>query len=433
MSFFKKPLLVLAMLPLLAHAQPNGNLSADDMSFIENAAAYERELSGGKSTESISRSVAEKLSVEDKRQLMGLQTTAESATKKLSPADIQMMEELQKATDKPMTAWLDQLEGTTLVTDNMRKIAAQETTQPNSKLDEDVRLLVFISLGMPEGTLRSYFSQAWDDRGVVFVIRGWEPPNFSKIVEGIRKLQPSMDMPPNVIIDPNLYREYDVTQVPMFLAMDQKKVWRRLYGEISLEGAEAEINNGKFHSKDGARLVGPTYAIAEPDILEEIEKRIAKYDWDAEIEGARKRAASFRPGLELPMSEKDEVYYVDPTFTLKEDILNPDSGEVIAAAGTKVNPLDTITLDKKYMVFDPESRGQMEMAKSFVGENPFSTLIATFLPDFEEGKVGLADALNAQIYTLNSQIVERFALKATPSVVEQEGRFLKVTVKRVPL
>lgn len=432
MSFFK-PYLLLLVVPAVLQAQPAAPLSKEDLDFIGKAASLERELSQRQKEGGVALSVASKLSEADRAAVAQVVKEGTQQSRPLSASEQQMIKDLQKAADRPMSAWLDQLDGTGLVSSNMEAMAAQETSQPPTQMPDNVRLLVFISMGMPEGTLKSYFSQSWDDPGIVFVLRGWQPPNLNGILSRIKKLQAGPEMPPNVIVDPNLYQQYEVGQVPMFLAQDKTGAWRRLYGEISLAGAQEQIEKGNYDSKEAARQVGPTYAIEEPDILKEIEKRIAAHDWDAELEGARKRAASYRPGMELPMAEKDEVYFVDPTFTLKEDIVNPDNGQLVAAAGTTINPLDTVSLDKKYMVFDPESRGQVEMAKAFTSAHPLSALIATFLPDYEEGKRGLAEELKTQIFTLNPQLVERFALKATPSVVEQEGRFLKITIKRVPL
>lgn len=426
MSFSKTALAGLVTLSAMAQATPTFERMSDaDIEFVQQAGGLERDLSNSALTGKVSENIKDKLKTQDLHAIQALKAAGDTPQQFVSDADRNVMAELQEAADKPVNAWLDALEGSPFVSPGMRATAMNEGGQPDNQLSEDVRLLVFISLGMPEGTLKSLFKQADGRADIVFVIRGWKPPHFQQVIQRVRQLQPENAEAASVIVDPNLYRQYKVSQVPMFLSMDKKGAWRRLYGEISLEGARQEIEGGRFNQQ-----VGPTYAVAEPDILSEIEARAASYDWQGELEGAQERARSFRPGVDLPTSDKDEVYFVDPTITVNQDVINPQTGEVIAAAGTEINPLESIVMDRPYVVFDPDAHGQVALVKEWLKEHPFSLLIATRLPEYQEGTPGLAEELKAEVFTLNPQIVERLAIKATPSFIQQENNLLKITVRR---
>lgn len=424
MSFSKSCLLATALLvPLYAHAE--ARLSAAETDFVEQARQLELGLGRPKDGEGVPADVKAKLGKQDMADLQALTEAAQTPESFISAEDKSAIDLLADKADKPVEAWLEELDGSPFVAPGRLPLAKNESLTAENKLDANARLLVFISLGMPEDVLRSYFEQAAGRDDIVFVVRGWKPPHFTPLLRKLISLMPSEEEQANVIIDPNLYRQYQVKQVPMFLAQDKQGDWRRLYGEISLEGAEDEIQRGHYQ-----RQVGQTYAVVEPDILEEIQARAEAYDWDGAVEGAKQRLASYRPGHDLPAAEKDEVYYVDPTITLNQDIYSPEGDQLIAPAGAKVNPLDTVMLERAYIVFDPEARSQKDIVRQWLQARPRSMLIATRYPQGEVGRPAISEELKTDVYTLNEQIVERFALKATPALIEQEGNLLRITVKR---
>lgn len=424
MSFSKTILLALALsLPPLAIA--GGQIDSADLQFIEQARQHERGLTKQKDAEVVPSELRGRIGQQDLIDLEAISAAAQSPEDRLSQDDKTAVDMLADKADKPVEAWLEQLDGSPFVSPGRLPLAKNERLTADNKLDENARLLVFISLGMPEQVLRSYFEQAAGRDDIVFVVRGWKPPHFTPLLRKLISLMPSEEKQANVIIDPNLYRQYKVKKVPMFLAQDKQGHWRRLYGEISLDGAEEEIKRGHYQ-----RQIGPTYAVVEPDILDEIQSRAEAYDWEGALEGAKERLASYRPGHDLPAAEKDQVYYVDPTITLNQDIYSPQGDLLIAPAGTKINPLDTITLERAYIVFDPEVRAQKDIVRVWLAERPGSMLIATRYPPVAPGKPGIGDEMKADVFTLNEQLVERFALKATPALVEQEGNLLRITVKR---
>ena len=90
---------------------------------------------------------------------------------------------------------------------------------------------------------------------------------------------------------------------------------------------------------------GETWPVAEPDLLAQIEARLAEMDRSGELarlQGeARARArASLEepqpvPGIAPARTERTRLF--DPSITVERDIRGPD-GTLVAAAGTRVDP-----------------------------------------------------------------------------------------------
>jgi len=287
------------------------------------------------------------------------------------------------------------------------------------QLKKEIRTYVFVSLGMPEAVLKSYFMEAAGQRDMVLVFRGWTPPYYRRQVSEIAKLMPK-GKKVNVIIDPTLFAAYNVTSVPVHLHHTKANRWLRLMGSLSIEGARAEMEQGR-----AKQVVGNLYAIAEPDILKIIEARTAAYDWDKAQQGALGRVDKALPSVVLPVAERNESYLVDPTITVERDIRRED-GQLIAAAGTQVNTLHALPLLRPIYVFDPEQPSQIKWVREQT-KGQDALVLATKLIRTEDGR-GLADVVGLPVYPLNSQLVSRLAIQATPSFIRQEDDMLRVQI-----
>lgn len=92
-------------------------------------------------------------------------------------------------------------------------------------------------------------------------------------------------------------------------------------------------------------MVGPSYPVKEPDLLEAIQSRLAEKQRSGEIQRLQREAASRARSLaEAPppapgvrTTSAARVFYYDPAFTAPREVRGPD-GEVLVAAGTRVNP-----------------------------------------------------------------------------------------------
>lgn len=167
-----------------------------------------------------------------------------------------------------------------------------------------------------------------------------------------------------------------------------------------------------------AVTLGPTYPIAEPDTLEEIQRNAAVRDWKRWMQKSPADYGAFQ-SARLPHAKRDAVRLFDPTYVLPNDIAD-ETGRLIAAKGTRVNVYTKVTMRGRMIVIgntDAHFTWLTEVAKPTANDK---VLLAN-------GNVLLARR-NRQVlvYLLDERFIERFGLKAVPSIVSQEGLMLRV-------
>jgi len=300
--------------------------------------------------------------------------------------------------------------------ENLADMAAALAGNPNAlscpaPSSAAVGTLVFISTGMPKTALADLFAEADNRSDVQFVLRGWD--DLARV--GSRIMEAKGKAQVNVIVHPELFRGYGIEQVPVFLVKKEGK-WFRVTGNVGL--AKAREVAGTL--KTPKEAVGEVYAVSEPDLLDEIEKRAARYDWDGAVKKARDRFAERWVSLVSlpPAVGTGEARLVNPTVVATQDVTLPD-GSVVVAAGTGVNPLDYVGLDKPTVVFDPRRRCEMAFARAF----PDAHFLATTL------SMAVLEQFGREVFIAPPEAVERFGLWATPAVITQEGRMFRVETK----
>ncbi|WP_420213346.1 TrbC family F-type conjugative pilus assembly protein, partial [Burkholderia aenigmatica] len=255
------------------------------------------------------------------------------------------------------------------------------------------------------------------------LLRGWKPPYFRELIGKIKKAMPQGKPEATVFIDPQAFEKYGVSVVPVTLhKRTSDKHWYQLTGEISVDGAIDEIERGR-----AGRVVGNTYAIAEPNILDVIRERMARIDWSKQIAHARQSAvqAPFN-GVEIPVASKTESHLFDPSITLSRDVTNPANGQLLAARGTRINPLDLQRFPYTVVAIDPYDARQLRWASAIVKTNPKTLVYVTRNAMHSDGRPTW-NVLGTRTFPLNEQAVSRFDIRTVPTRVEQEGRAMRVT------
>lgn len=298
---------------------------------------------------------------------------------------------------------------------------------PEEKLP--TKTVVFVSLSMPDTTLKTLFAQGLGRDDVLFVFRGWKPPNFVAMGQKVKQLMNEAGgFEINVVIDPYPFRNYKVKQVPVFLHQRTGGDWRRVTGEISLDRAIDEIERGNFN-----RTLGTTYKVAEPDIVEEIQKQAEKFDWEKEKAKMAERAMTNmdggKPLIELPRVEETREFFVDPSVELAEDVLAPN-GQVVARKGDSINPFSTMSFSKSFIAFDPDDPKQVLLARRWQQEYGPVMLLATHLPSPVKGVPPLAETMGQSVFPLSPQLIERMGIAAVPSLIRQQGLLLRINEQK---
>ena len=119
--------------------------------------------------------------------------------------------------------------------------------------------------------------------------------------------------------------------------------------------------------------IGPTYPIAEQNLLDHIMVRLRDKERSGELakfeQLARARASESvlnpKPVPGLRLSEVPRTYYFDPSFTLDRNVVD-DTGAVLFPAGLRKNPLDVISLSKHLLFFDARDVRQVAKARELI-------------------------------------------------------------------
>lgn len=300
---------------------------------------------------------------------------------------------------------------------------------PRPKVPDNV-MYVYISLSMPPETIKSMFHQALalkKDYSVIFLLRGWEPPGPNALVAKLNKLFPeAQDLGelPNVQINPVLFKDQEVSEVPTFTTKTKEGEWVSVIGSTSIDDAIKRVEKRLYLGE----VIGPIFDIEEPNILDLIQERIAKVDWAEQVNGAKSRALTRRTtGRDLPTSDTDESYLVDLTIINNRD-LKGTTGEVFAKRNVSVNPFDYIATSKRYVFFNGNDPNQLNQALSWKAKYDYVILITTLpFSDLSVRKDAI-QRFGQPVHEINELLIKRFKLRAVPAIAYQEGRMLRVDI-----
>lgn len=215
---------------------------------------------------------------------------------------------------------------------------------------------IFVSFGMPINEMKAAAEEAASTKSVL-VFRGVEKgQNTGTISHRLLELVKNMKPVPGAVIDPTLFTRFNVTEVPTMIETDSEgktRVARGLPGFDWLSKQEP----GDLGQR------GPVFGIAEPDMIEEMQRRMAEYDWNKEKDNAMKNFWKHQdPMLDLPTAEKTQERLIDASIVSTKDIFHPD-GRLIFKKGDKINPQAVMPMRHAYIIFDATSKKQVEIAK----------------------------------------------------------------------
>ena len=174
---------------------------------------------------------------------------------------------------------------------------------------------------------------------------------------------------------------------------------------------------------------GMTYRIAEQDALAEIEERARQVDWNKILDKRKVENYQGPPDrLSLPRAKRNRSFPVDMTYTTEIDV--PDGkGWILYPKGFTFNPLEYVTYPKTLVVIDGSDSEQVKwLAASEYDKRLDVTLLLT------EGMYGaVAKRVSRPVFYANRKIIERFKLKAVPSIIRQMDRAMEVTEVALPV
>ena len=174
---------------------------------------------------------------------------------------------------------------------------------------------------------------------------------------------------------------------------------------------------------------GTLWPVTEPDLLEQIEARLKHLEASGETARLNERlkqrtiARVNRPEPVAGITDAASLrsWQLDPTISAEQDIAD-EKGRIIIAAGTRVNPLDTVSLRAPLVFLDGDDPAQLAWASARFGKTNAKLILVRGAP------LALMKARQRRFYfDQGGTLVKHFGIRAVPAVVEQQGRVLRIT------
>lgn len=179
---------------------------------------------------------------------------------------------------------------------------------------------------------------------------------------------------------------------------------------------------------------GAVWPVVEPDLLAQIDARLAhleKAGETARLNQELKRRTIARvnrpePVAGLGAAAATRSWRFDPTITVDRNIAD-DKGRVIIAAGTRVDPLDTVPLRAPLVFLDGDDPVQLAWAARRFGGTRAKLILVRGAP------LELMKARQRRFYfDQGGKLTEKFGIKAVPARVRQNGRVLEISEIALP-
>jgi len=177
-------------------------------------------------------------------------------------------------------------------------------------------------------------------------------------------------------------------------------------------------------------VIGPVYPIAEPSLLEVILSKLR----EAEATGVlarlqRDTQTNVKRGIEQPApvagitkTTKARSFYYDPSIVVPYAITDAD-GNVIVAPGSKVNPLDTVSLSKALLFFDARDAAQVGRARNILDERGGKVKLILTGGSY----LDLMRRWKRPVYfDQQGSLTEKLGIRHVPALVTQEGKRLRI-------
>nr|WP_267878795.1 type-F conjugative transfer system protein TraW [Erythrobacter litoralis] len=177
---------------------------------------------------------------------------------------------------------------------------------------------------------------------------------------------------------------------------------------------------------------GTVFPVIERDLLEQIHSRLTQMEQSGEtarLNNELKRRTIARvnrpdPVSRLVRASEARRWSFDPTITLAADIRGA-KGELIHAAGTRVNPLDSVQLRADLLFLDGDDPDQLAWA---LKQDANAKLILV-----KGAPLELMKARQRRFYfDQGGKLTAKFGIRSVPARVRQDGRLLEVSEIALP-
>lgn len=286
--------------------------------------------------------------------------------------------------------------------------------------------LLFASFSLKEKGLMDVFETASLDQDIRIVFQG--VPEDMKVMEGIaliHKLVRQFDPIPNVVINPTLFTKYGIVSAPTLMQLDSDEepiAW--VAGMQNVEWLHRQIELGRTGDLG---VFGNAIEVTEPNLIDVMKRRAAAIDWKEKQQATKDNFWKGQTFYRLHSAQRDSRRILNPTIRVAKDIVSAN-GVVVAKKGTIINQLEVIPFTQAMIIFNAGNQQERvrishEIARLRALGYQRITLMTTTIDkdkgwkDYEE----LTNFLDSHIFLLTDEIRQRFAVRATPTVITADN------------
>lgn len=125
-------------------------------------------------------------------------------------------------------------------------------------------------------------------------------------------------------------------------------------------------------------------------------------------------------------TEQPRTWDYDPSVTLEQDIRD-QKGQLIAAAGQRINPLDFVTIRQELVFIDGDTPAQLEWATRHYSDAQAKIILVSGSP-LEE----MTRRQRRFYFDQQGRLTGKFGIEHVPAVVKPAGKVMQVSEIELP-
>ena len=195
------------------------------------------------------------------------------------------------------------------------------------------------------------------------------------------------------------------------------------------------ISSSEIYAVDLGK-VGSTFRIEEEAFTLMMKRKLEEVDMEKErkkIEKiARDKIENPAPIKGISAATEERTFYFDPTYILDKDVVLPN-GTILHKAGTKVNPLEHMNLNRRLFFVDSRQQEQVEWLKEqlnspvadqkeLVEDRVILVGGSVFKIRDELAKIHKHEVFFDQ----HGELTTKFTIKHSPAIAYQEGFKIRI-------
>lgn len=292
---------------------------------------------------------------------------------------------------------------------------------------------IFLSQSMGQAGLKQAFSFGRGRPDVMYVFRGFKPGqspmDFYKAMASHQGK--TMDQMVQLALDPPAFSKSGITAVPAIVHYDDSgNEIAKVHGLVNFKWLQDKV---KSREKGDLGKRGAVFAIAEPNLIDDMKRRAANYDYKGEGQKAKERYFNNLGTIDLPYAKEQRARKVQALLEVKNDVVD-HNGVVRFKAGQRVSMKEELKRAPILVVFNSQDKTHVLFAKEMIrlADPKRKVILLTTRIDRAKGIAGYARqevAIGRPVYLLMNDVKTTFGIERVPTVVTPtDDEFIVVEV-----